>query len=132
MNGCLKEIQDIITAKATELLENPQELHSLVNEKRRKDIRDVMFLLEKTKVYENPRDVTKKILKDICLNYGLNAPILGDCYDESKPDITAGKQKFSQTIQSLCMQPEIFFKYKKDRREILEQSIIKSKEYKDL
>ncbi len=62
VNGCLKEIQDIITGKAKELLENPQELHSLVNEKRRKDIRDIIFLLEKTKVFENPRDVTKKIL----------------------------------------------------------------------
>jgi hypothetical protein len=52
-------------------------------------------------------------------------------YDEKQPDSTAGKQKFSTKIQQMCCSPEIYHLYKKDRREILDQSYFKSKEYRE-
>jgi hypothetical protein len=70
-------------------------------------------------------------LKEICIKCGINSPLLGEAYDESKPSNFKGKQPFKETIQSLCQMPDMFFKYKKDAREALEVSEVKSPEYRE-
>lgn len=68
----------MLTHKGHELLSQPRELHKLVTEKRNRDLKDLEFLLHKTRVYVNDADVTKEILKDICIKFGLNSPLAGE------------------------------------------------------
>jgi hypothetical protein len=49
-----------------------------VADKRRRDLHDLNFLLRKTQVYENPGDELEENLKKICLQFGINNPIIGD------------------------------------------------------
>ena len=60
-------------------------------------------------MYENPAEITRKILHQICINFGINSPYAGDAYDETKPNLIKEKPKFAQTIQSLCQQKDVFY-----------------------
>ena len=41
-------------------------------------------------------------------------------YDPKKPDITRNKVDFKLKIQQLCTSDNVYFKYRKDRREMLD------------
>jgi hypothetical protein len=56
-------------------------------------------------------------LKEICERFGIVNP-----FDENQDKETTNqlqkKQEFNRTIQSLCQDEKIFFKYKKDPLEV--------------
>lgn len=81
--------------------------------------------MEQTRWLEKPGEEERKILQNIMKEYNIPEG------EEQRGSSLKPKQPFSQTIQNLCRQPDTFYKYKRDQREMLELSKIKSKEYKD-
>ena len=51
-------------------------------------------------------------------------------YDPNLPDFTTRERKFNEIMLSKAMDPGIFVKYKRDQRETLEQSVLKSESYR--
>ena len=51
-------------------------------------------------------------------------------YDPKKPDVTRNKMEFKLKIQQYCTDDKLYYKYRKDRREVLDLSAIKGGEYK--
>lgn len=62
IQDCLNELHETINAKTKDLLFTTPELHKLINEKRSRDLKDLEYLLNQTKMYENPAEITRKIL----------------------------------------------------------------------
>ena len=62
--------------------------------------------------------------------YSFSLINLYSLYDPKKPDVTRKKQDFKLKIQQLCTADNVYHKYRRDRREMLDMSYIKGSEYK--
>jgi hypothetical protein len=106
-------------------------LHSLHQEKKADDRKDLMLLQDLT-VQTIPTD-TKSIMKElkkICLKYMINNPIIGEeLYNPKKYDGTRHAYPFSKKILQVCADPKAFFSYLKDKRDMLMLSQMKNPEY---
>lgn len=105
------------------------ELHKIVHDKRARDINDLKYLLNVAVNRPNADAEHRRILEDLIVNEQ-GTKMAEEDEEAPKYELT-GLQKFGNKIQFLCQNPDIFWKYKKDFRETMELSAVKTKEYKD-
>ena len=92
--------------------------------------KELAWLEQKTNIYENPAEKRLEELRNICILNNINNPIIGEeLYDPRKPDTTRQHNTFSQKIRKKAKDPEIFQLYKRDRREVMGECLLKGEEY---
>ena len=80
-----------LRAQGPSVFERPTGVPSLtvlLHETQTKNTRDLIWLEQKTNIFENPAEKRMEELKKICISQGINCPIIGDAYDEKKKDPT--------------------------------------------
>lgn len=69
-------------------------------------------------------------MKKICRDYKINMSIAGpDKFDDEKEDLSKIPQPFKDKILSIASSNTIYYKYKKDRREVMDVSLMKGIDY---
>lgn len=97
--------------------EKKADLYSLHLEKKRLDDLNIEKLIAGTKVPENLLTQHEEELKKIISDYKIN--------------VHGQKMPYSMKIKQICAHMSAFYNYKKDQREMLDFSVVKSKEYQD-
>ena len=70
---------------------------------------------------EDVAEERAKELRDICIEFKINSPLLGeDLYNPNAPDLSRDQQRFSDKISQLCTQRNFFHQYIKSTRETLD------------
>ena len=74
-------------------------LHTEMGQKRHQDKNDLQWLLKKTRVTDVPGDAEKEELKRICIEHGINNPIVGeDRYDPEAFDMSKQERNYRDKI----------------------------------
>lgn len=86
------------------------------------DMRALFFLLNLTVTKKDVIMDRKNELKRICLQKGINNPIIGDeHYDPNKFDYSRIPQSFAHKIGTKCNQDrKVYYEYKANGRKIME------------
>ena len=94
--------------------------------------KELAWLEAKTNVFENPGEKRLEELKWICINQGINNPIIGeDLYNPNMPDPTKQTMEFKNKICKQANDPDIFRDYKRDRRDVMGECLMKGEEYEN-
>ena len=94
--------------------------------------KDLAWLEQKTNIYENPAEKRLEELRRICILNDINNPIIGeDLYDPKKPDTTRQKMQFRNLIRKQADNLDIYRDYKRDRRDVMGQCLMKGEEYEN-
>ena len=105
-------------------------LQTLVHNTYVRMAKELAWLEQKTNVFENPAEKRIEELKWICINQGINNPIIGeDLYNPNLPDPTKQQLEFKHKICKQANDPDIFRDYKKDRRDVMGECLMKGEEY---
>jgi hypothetical protein len=100
------------------------EMHSLNEEQIKEQRAALEFLLGLTIPTVDEVQRRKEELRRICLSKGINNVLLGKDYDPNKYDFTKDHISFGYKLQTqVAADPNLFYKYKKDTREVLEQKV---------
>ena len=79
INQLMSEVQENIRVNATDMFYNKVvDLGSMANALDQKREKDLQWLLQKTIVYDDPLGKEHEELKRVCIEYGINNPIIGD------------------------------------------------------
>lgn len=90
-------------------------LYMLTKERKRQEEQDVERLLQKTKKNASAISLEEEELQRLISHYNIN--------------LKGKKLPYSRRIQQICANETAFHRYKRDQREMLEYSKMKSKEY---
>ena len=94
--------------------------------------KELAWLEQKTNVFENPAEKRLEELKWICINQGINNPIIGeDLYNPNLPDPTKQTLEFKNKIRKQANDPDIFRDYKRDRRDVMGECLMKGEAYEN-
>ena len=75
----LNHIKRSLKQKANELFDKDTlDLQKLVLEQNYNSKRELNWLLLQTKIYENPAQIREEEIKQLCIDYGINHPIVGN------------------------------------------------------
>lgn len=125
----LKGMKDYIYPQANSIYYNRKvELVNLVEEKRKQDKKRLEFVLERSRLQEDTKKQMEKTtdrLRRLMEKYDIKHPLRGQQYQ----DVPTLKQEYCQKILSILSAPNSYLKYKKDQRETLDFSLIRSEEY---
>ena len=120
-----------VGAKLFEKNSHPN-LQTLVHNTYLRMAKDLAWLEQKTNTFENPAEKRLEELRRICILNDINNPIIGeDLYDPKKPDTTRQKMQFRNMIRKQADNLDIFRNYKRDRREVMGQCLMKGEEYEN-
>ena len=99
------------------VFEKKSNLYSLTVEKKKHDEANIEKLLSQTKLPDNFLTQKEDELKQIIKTYNINTAKM--------------KLPYSMKIKQICAHMSAFYRYKRDQREMLDFSVMKSKEYND-
>ena len=92
-------------------------LYLLTKEKKIKDNKDFEKILQKTRKHINPLTQEEEELKKLIADYNIS--------------VSGRKLPYSMKIKQICSSISAFHRYKRDQRDVLDFSIMKSKEYQE-
>eukprot|EP00347_Sterkiella_histriomuscorum_P011639 403371682 len=112
----LVKVEELIKNQASHLYyDKKADLGVLIKEKQKMDHDDMERMLKKTLIKESQMERQQKEINRICSQYGV------------KLNKTA--LPYKEKIRQICQDSTVFYTYKKDRREMMDQSILKHPEY---
>lgn len=85
----LSRVDNMIKENASKLDNEKYNLHTLFNKATENDAQDLKLLLSYMEAQDDVVQERKDELRDICLEFGINSPLLGDdLYDPNAPDLS--------------------------------------------
>lgn len=118
-NEGLVKLEPIIRKQLHSLYyERKVNLYTLTQEKKRIDDMNVEKLMKKTQVPINLMTQQEEEIRSLVKQYNIN--------------IKGMKLPYSMKIKQICAHLAAFYRYKKDQREILDFSLLKSKEFQEM
>ena len=95
----------------------------MFNKATENDAQDLKLLLSYMEAQDDVVQERKDELRDICLEFGINSPLLGDeFYDPNAPDLSREAQNFGDKISQICGSRNLFQHYMRNTRDMLEMS----------
>lgn len=75
------------------------DLHTLAGIKRKKELKDLKFLVDNTIMRENMDDKFKENMRDICRKFNINMEVAGaDFFNEDLPDLSKVPLPFNKKV----------------------------------